>query len=229
MSGELAAGKMAFQNGNYSDAFEHLLPVAKTGRPEAEYAVGYMYYYGYGVQRDAVAGRFWIERAAAQHYALANQALDRMNHPTPENGASDTTGLVASGIKGEVVPSEAYTETPGPSAPKALPKPKKKPILKSPAVVSHKTTHACVEPPARYVLQLYGSWQLESARQFANEQKFTRPVRACRTLRDGKDWYILVTGLFATMEEAREAKAALPRAMKALNPWIRPARDLSKA
>lgn len=227
MSGELAAGKMAFQNGDYNDAFEHLLPVARTGRPEAEYAVGYMYYYGYGVQRDMAAGRLWIERAAAQHYALANQALDRMRHAPPEEttASAASSGPVTSGFKGAVAPSEAYTATPTPK-PKPLLKAKPASVGK-PSPVSHrKAARSCVPSSARYVLQLYGSWQQQNARQFAKERGFGKRVTVCRTVREGKDWYILVTGQFASMAEAGKAKMALPQSMKGLHPWVRPAKDL---
>lgn len=69
-------GEYDFKAGNYKDAFHRLLPVAVQGRPEAQYAVGYMYYYGYGIPQDNESGVFWMERAAAQNYAPAKTALE---------------------------------------------------------------------------------------------------------------------------------------------------------
>lgn len=71
----LEQGKRDFQEGFYKRALQELLPVAADGNGEAQYAVGYMYYYGYGVSQDTNVGFFWIQRAAGQHYVPAIQAL----------------------------------------------------------------------------------------------------------------------------------------------------------
>ena len=75
MSQELQQGKTSFNRGNYTVAFRQLLPLASEGNPEAEYAVGYMYYYGYGVVQDTETGIFWIRKAAMCHYVPAVNAL----------------------------------------------------------------------------------------------------------------------------------------------------------
>ena len=58
------AGIESFKKQNFRDAFIRLLPVAKKGNPEAQYAVGYMYYYGQGVVPDKRKAFFWIRKAA---------------------------------------------------------------------------------------------------------------------------------------------------------------------
>jgi TPR repeat protein len=73
---ELQQGKRNFEQGYYRRAMSDLLPLACDGVPEAQYAVGYMYYYGYGVAQDTEVGYFWIKRSADQHYAPAVQALN---------------------------------------------------------------------------------------------------------------------------------------------------------
>lgn len=72
---ELARGKTNFESGLYRDAFHQLLPPATEGNREAQYAVGYMYYYGYGVAQDTETGVFWIQKSADQHYQPALDAL----------------------------------------------------------------------------------------------------------------------------------------------------------
>src|SRR5258708_7539462 len=76
---ELQRGRINFESGYYKDAFRQLLPLASEGNKEAEYAVGYMYYYGYGVSRDSETGIFWIKKSAAQHYPQAEKALATMS------------------------------------------------------------------------------------------------------------------------------------------------------
>lgn len=72
---ELAQGKRYFEDGYYKKSMQQLLPLACDGNSEAQYAIGYMYYYGYGVAQDTFVGSFWIKRAAEQHYTPANEAL----------------------------------------------------------------------------------------------------------------------------------------------------------
>jgi TPR repeat protein len=76
---EIEQGKRYFKDGYYKRAFQQLLPPAIDGNAEAEYAIGYMYYYGYGVPQDTDTGHFWIEKAAAQHFDPAVRALPLMN------------------------------------------------------------------------------------------------------------------------------------------------------
>ena len=75
LSENLQKGKLDYERGYYKEAFRELLPLAADGKPEAEYAVGYMYYYGYGTPQDVDTGYFWIEKAANQHYQPAVKAL----------------------------------------------------------------------------------------------------------------------------------------------------------
>jgi TPR repeat protein len=71
----LASGKRAFQQGHYKTAMYILLPLACDGIAEAQYAVGYMHYYGYGVIEDKQVGCIWIERAAHLGYPPAVEAI----------------------------------------------------------------------------------------------------------------------------------------------------------
>jgi len=75
ISQELQKGKMSFASGEYRQAFHELLPLACEGNVDAQYAVGYMYYYGYGVTRDCESGIFWMTKAASRNNQAAIKAL----------------------------------------------------------------------------------------------------------------------------------------------------------
>lgn len=72
---KLSDGKRTYQAGYYKTAMRKLLPLACDGNAQAQYAVGYMYYYGYGVTQDTEVGYVWIERSARQAYPPAQEAL----------------------------------------------------------------------------------------------------------------------------------------------------------
>jgi len=88
-SDKLASGQKAFKNQDYHSAFKKLKPLAKDGNPQAQYAVGYMYYYGLGTTIDKPQAFMWMEKSANQGYAPATSALSKLgsqkNTQTQEN------------------------------------------------------------------------------------------------------------------------------------------------
>ena len=71
----LAEGIRSFQVQNYRQAFIRLKPEAEKGQPDAQYAVGYMYYYGQGVVEDRKKAWYWITRAAKAGQSDAQAAV----------------------------------------------------------------------------------------------------------------------------------------------------------
>jgi TPR repeat protein len=61
---QLREGIDHFRLEEFRKAFIRLKPLAENGNPEAQYAVGYMYYYGQGVIEDRKKAWFWIHAAA---------------------------------------------------------------------------------------------------------------------------------------------------------------------
>lgn len=86
MMSELQQGKRFFEEGYYKRAMHELLPLACDGVAEAQYAVGYMYYYGQGVAQDTDVGYFWIKRSADKGFVPAKKALDiiTVNEKNPD-------------------------------------------------------------------------------------------------------------------------------------------------
>lgn len=82
MTADVQQGQRLFEAGYYKRAMKQLLPAACEHNRVAEYAVGYMYYYGYGTPQDTDMGYFWIERSANQHYLPAIKALNIMTKQT---------------------------------------------------------------------------------------------------------------------------------------------------
>ncbi|MCH9644827.1 MAG: SEL1-like repeat protein [Gammaproteobacteria bacterium] len=59
----------------YDCSVDRVEAAAENGDPDAQYALGYMYYYGLGTVRDIPTARLWIKRAASQDQPLAKKAL----------------------------------------------------------------------------------------------------------------------------------------------------------
>ena len=66
---------------DYSRSFGKTMKLAVAGNAEAQYALGYMYYYGLGVAKDQDIARVWIIRAANQSYSPAILAMRKIYKP----------------------------------------------------------------------------------------------------------------------------------------------------
>jgi TPR repeat protein len=68
-------GIKSFQVQNYRHAFIRLMPEAEKGQPDAQYAIGYMYYYGEGVVESRKKAWHWIKCAAKAGQRDAIEAM----------------------------------------------------------------------------------------------------------------------------------------------------------
>lgn len=81
-----ARAKVLYQSKDYQGAGELMRTLAGRGYAPAQYALGYMYYYGKGMPRNEKEALRWITTAAAQGYAKAEAALrmlERGEKPLP--------------------------------------------------------------------------------------------------------------------------------------------------
>jgi TPR repeat protein len=67
--------RQLFLDGNYTEAATILMPLAQQGHPGAQYSIGYMYHYGYGLPHNEREANHWITIAAARGNAKAKKAL----------------------------------------------------------------------------------------------------------------------------------------------------------
>jgi TPR repeat protein len=89
-SARFAEGKALFLSKQYAAAAAILLPLAQQGHPAAQYTIGYMYHYGYGLPRNAKESTRWIATAAARGNPQAKQALERINASHDQRGVLPT-------------------------------------------------------------------------------------------------------------------------------------------
>ena len=71
-----------------------------------------------------------------------------------------------------------------------------------------------------YTLQLVGARNEKSLHQFIQKNELANQAHVYRTKLSGKDWYVVVLGEYATMDEAKTAASGIPASITA-KPWIR--------
>lgn len=79
----LNRGKNSYIHDNYRQAYIRLLPVARGGNPDAQYALGYMYFNGKGVTEDKRVGIEWMQKSAIQGNQKAIRALEIIRNTRP--------------------------------------------------------------------------------------------------------------------------------------------------
>jgi DamX protein len=76
----------------YGCSVVRISKAAQANDPDAQYALGYMYYYGIGVVEDREAARLWIRRAAAAGQPLALKAEQLIAHGEDLKGMTPYPG-----------------------------------------------------------------------------------------------------------------------------------------
>lgn len=229
MSQELQLGKTLYAAGEYKPAFRQLLPLAADGKAEAQYAVGYMYYYGYGVAQDSESGLFWMTKSATQNYAPAIAALGMLDRREPLPSHSQPL------YKGEEPPIRK-SQNIAPHQPciqpettdrendvlrtlpvrRSIPRENlsqattRKPLLNTPAI-----------PASSYALQLRGAYDLNVIKRLRDSLALDQTSQIWRMHQDGKDWYVLTYGKYHSITDATLALDRLPAKLQELGPWVR--------
>ncbi|WP_437887702.1 cell division protein DamX [Phytobacter sp. V91] len=76
-------------------------------------------------------------------------------------------------------------------------------------------------PGSHYTLQLSSSSNSTNLNAWAKKENLKNFV-VYQTTRNGQPWYVLVSGVYASKEEAKRAVTALPSDVQAKNPWAKP-------
>lgn len=256
MAEEFEQGKMSFAAGDFKQAFHELLPVAVSEvSPQAQYAVGYMYYNGYGVSADTESGIFWMSKAAQKGYVPAQNALRMIQEDNLQAARSQrqdaTKGEIVRKVNPhnddlrafptsqnkelEFVPDETLPiklNQPSPiktaSKIKSIQKDEVLQSLASSQPVNPAVSQASSPHPAKtnYTLQLFGSYDLSNVKELQEKLASKKLTRSWRTEREGKKWFVLTYGEFKTVADARSALEKLPDGLRDMEPWVRPVEQL---
>ncbi|MBJ7222965.1 MULTISPECIES: SPOR domain-containing protein [unclassified Brenneria] len=82
-------------------------------------------------------------------------------------------------------------------------------------------------PASHFTLQLSSASRSDTLQAYAKQHNLTHSW-VYETKRDGKPWYVLVSGVYASSSEARRAVATLPADVQAKKPWVKPIRQVKQ-
>lgn len=232
---KIDVGRQSFLDGDYHKAFSYLLPAAKKGNADAEYALGYMYFYGLGTPQDKEQGFRWMLRAANQGQVQAQQALtilrgDDFTTMKSIPVVTETTDMIPIPKKPTTQQVNEPVVIDQPLMPvEQMPPPRNngsKPVIGAPlSKASTPQTFAKKDSTDAYTIQLMGSYDKSELDKFLQQHSIKANVML--TQRAGKDWYVLVYGNYNNKKLAQNAIKDLPVPVQQNQPWVRKVEDLS--
>lgn len=84
-----------------------------------------------------------------------------------------------------------------------------------------KTQWWLAQNPNRYTLQLLGTYNQKTVKDFIRSQGSVDAFSYFQTKHKGQDWFVVVYGSYRNRSEAIGALESLPKDLKSLNPWAR--------
>jgi TPR repeat protein len=91
---QLDLAREQFLRDDYESSAITLLPLVRDGNDEAQYSLGYLYYYGLGVPRNMNYGRQLIQASAEQKNERAIEALTLLARQTAALGPAQANAPI---------------------------------------------------------------------------------------------------------------------------------------
>ncbi len=121
-------------------------------------------------------------------------------------------------------PRVARAAEPAPT-PKPKPKPEPAPAPESPPAAAGWLDTA---PAEHFTAQLIGSSKADALERFVSKNGLSNSAAVVETRRNGKPWFLVVYGDFATRSEANAAFSGLPLAVRKHGGWVRTIGEVRK-
>lgn len=213
-----AQAKLNFAEQNYYDAYQQLLVPAAKGNPDAEYALGYLYYYGKGTARNTILGKQWILKAARDGNEQAAEAYQMIL--SREQGIMPISEPMHKSTYHPKILRKKHRAIQAHHAVSKRPiYNKRHKVQTTRLTTAEKLLLAC--NPAHYTLQLFAAATAKQANQFMRQYKLGHKGSYFKRHLNGHNFYAVVYGDYASEASAQRAIRTLPAAIKSLRPWPR--------
>ncbi|WP_336997760.1 cell division protein DamX [Leclercia sp. M50] len=189
-----------------------------------------------GQQQTAAAESAPRQTKPAQHQERKQAVIEPKREAKPQPVAKAEAPKAAAQPKHTETATSAPAKAPATTAtaPKATPAPTataSTPAASAPAASAStgKSTGNVSSlksaPSTNYTLQLSSSSSYDNLNGWAKKSNLKNFV-VYETTRNGQPWYVLVSGVYSSKDEAKRAVATLPADVQAKNPWAKPIRQV---
>ena len=160
-----------------------------------------------------------LSAKGAANVAPSDAAVER-DKLTAESASASVNAAPDSGAQADVAVTEAQAVSKEDSAETAQ--------VSTPAYTPDE--QALLAPESGYIVQLLGSHSSSGAESFRDQwrSQVTGSLYRYQTTYKGKDWFVVVSGVYSSRAEARAAVNAMPAQLRKQSPWVRPVGDVQK-
>ncbi|MBP2698680.1 AAA family ATPase [Photobacterium lucens] len=149
---------------------------------------------------------------------------DSVTTETEKNKPAEASPQLDKAVVKKVVKTESTAAAP---ATTKVTKPNVEPVT-SPQIELANTTTLLAKNSRHYAIQLSASMSWNETKAFVKKNKVQSSAAIYKTRRDGKIWFIVISGDYKTVKQARAAIRALPNDLKALRPWPKPYKKIQQ-
>ncbi len=216
----------------YACSVQRISQEAQSSDPDAQYALGYLYYYGIGTIRDKETALLWINRAAQQGQPLAKKAnqlianaghFSHLHHYASHSADRNQVAVAQPLEKKQKILSHAGNKVSIGSYDPRL-KSNAPPMA---ALTSKKYVMTPVEEQImkvskeHYTLQLMAGLHLAAIKHFIQQHDLEGKAHYYSTRLNHEKWYMLVYGNYPTAMSAKAATHRLSLSLRKLHPWVK--------
>ncbi len=155
---------------------------------------------------------------------------DETNVKAPSASATDITSHDVNSLPAVKViePEVKLSATAMIAKPDSKPRlPKKEVVVQTPIKLANTASILAINK-RHYAIQLSASMSWNETKAFVEKNKIQSSARIYKARRDGKIWFIVISGDYTTATRARSAIKALPKQLKALSPWPKSYRKIQQ-
>lgn len=183
-------------------SLDQLQQAAQAGDPDAQYALGYLYYYGKGVPQNSGMALNWMKRAAVQGQEQAVKAMALLGQPEP--------------TVHEAVPLASTAPAPAESVK---------------VTADHKSSSKAADQAgsdSSYTLQLLSSSSKKAAEDYIKSNHLVGKATIYSSKKNSKTLYVVGYGNYSSSAEAKAMIKKLPAAIRAKKPFAKSKASLSE-
>ena len=204
------------------EAFKWFQMAARQGDADAQYNLGVLYREGQGVQRDEDQAMKWFREAAANGDAVSAELVAQSEaKPIPADTVLPPVALATAFLPAAVIPPSAVV----PAAVKIVPLSPvqaRAPTASKTAPLDLGEAWIMRQDPTDYTIQVIALSQPGKLYVFLELNPHLSPLAIYRQSRYEKPLWVLVQGVYASVELARAAVREFPTSFqKRENLWIR--------
>jgi DamX protein len=148
--------------------------------------------------------------------------------PISTSTSANTPSMLAPAVSTAPIRSEAPLADAAPVSPVEATEKNETANLKVTQDPFDKTQWWLSQNPTRYTLQLLGTHNQSTVKDFIRDQGSVSSFGYFKSKHNGKDWFVVVYGTYRSRSEAIAAAESLPKDIRDLNPWARSARGIQE-